>query len=141
MLGPLLFLLYDSDIKNTAPDISIKLFADDTNIFICGKSLEQTMEQANSSLLPLSGWFSANKLSRSIEKTAYSIFGKQEDSRQKPKIQLFNTDIKHVDCCKYLGVFVDSNLNWKDHTDYIYKKLSNSLVYFISYEIKLAQMY
>jgi len=101
----------------------MKLFADNINIFICGKSLEQAMEKANSSLLALSGWFSANKLSLSIEKTAHSIFGKQEDSSQEPKIQLFNTDIKHVDCCKYLGVFVDSNLNWKDQIDYIYKKI------------------
>jgi len=34
VLGPLLFLLYINDIANAVPDQAIKLFADDTNLFI-----------------------------------------------------------------------------------------------------------
>ena len=34
VLGPLLFLLYLNDAKNAAPPNTIKLFADDTNIFV-----------------------------------------------------------------------------------------------------------
>jgi len=37
MLGPLLFLLYVNDIANAVPDQTIKLFADDTNLFIASK--------------------------------------------------------------------------------------------------------
>ena len=33
-LGPLMFLIYINDIGNSAPGLSIKLFADDTNLFI-----------------------------------------------------------------------------------------------------------
>ena len=33
VLGPLLFLLYVNDIANAVPDESVKLFADDTNLF------------------------------------------------------------------------------------------------------------
>ena len=32
--GPLLFLIYVNDIHNAIPKVNIKLFADDTNIFI-----------------------------------------------------------------------------------------------------------
>ena len=37
VLGPLLFLLYVNDIANAVPDQNIKLFADDTNLFIASK--------------------------------------------------------------------------------------------------------
>jgi len=37
VLGPLLFLLYLNDIANAVPDQTIKLFADDTNLFIASK--------------------------------------------------------------------------------------------------------
>jgi len=36
VLGPLLFLLYANNISNSVPNASIKLFADDTNIFVHG---------------------------------------------------------------------------------------------------------
>ena len=41
VLGPLLFLIYVNDIKNVTPDISIRLFADDTNVFLHNKSCDQ----------------------------------------------------------------------------------------------------
>ena len=39
ILGPLLFLLYVNDIGNAVPNGSVKLFADDTNLFIFGESI------------------------------------------------------------------------------------------------------
>ena len=38
VLGPLLFLVYVNDIQNSVPEAKLKLFADDTNLFIFGKS-------------------------------------------------------------------------------------------------------
>jgi len=32
--------------------------------------------------------------------------------------------IQKVQCCKYLGILIDSNLKWKDHINYLYNKLS-----------------
>jgi len=34
VLGPLLFILYVNDIHNAVPDVNIRLFADDTNLFM-----------------------------------------------------------------------------------------------------------
>jgi len=34
VLGPLLFLLYINDICNAIPNANVKLFADDTNLFL-----------------------------------------------------------------------------------------------------------
>ena len=34
VLGPLLFLIYINDIGNSVPVACVKLFADDTNLFV-----------------------------------------------------------------------------------------------------------
>jgi len=47
VLGPLLFLIYINDICTVVPGGNIKLFADDTNIFITSKTLCQLQEVAN----------------------------------------------------------------------------------------------
>ena len=40
VLGPLLFLLYINDICASVPNQQLKLFADDTNLFIFGRDLK-----------------------------------------------------------------------------------------------------
>jgi len=43
VLGPMLFLLYVNDISNSVPNASIKLFADDTNLFVHGITLDNVI--------------------------------------------------------------------------------------------------
>jgi ribonucleases P/MRP protein subunit RPP40 len=38
VLGPLLFLLYINDISNAVRRVKVRLFADDTNLFISSRS-------------------------------------------------------------------------------------------------------
>jgi len=46
VLGPLLFLLYINDIGYCCPGIPVRLFADDTNIFVYGISIEVLQSHA-----------------------------------------------------------------------------------------------
>ena len=50
MLGPLLFLLYINDIANSVPDRNIKLFADDTNLFISTTNQSEHNSIANKAM-------------------------------------------------------------------------------------------
>jgi len=63
VLGPLLFLIYVNDIANASPNSNIKLFADDTNVFVYGKCLSETNLKAENVVNELNEWFTANKLS------------------------------------------------------------------------------
>jgi len=51
VLGPLLFLLYANDIYNAIPSTKIKLFADDTNLFLHDKNLTVLYSKANDNLI------------------------------------------------------------------------------------------
>jgi len=122
VLGPLLFLLYVNDVGNSVPNIPVKLYADDTNLFIYGKTTDILINDAQSGLTKLIKWFSDNKLSLSVDKTCFSAFGVPDCDKNKLKLKINNDDIKQVKSTKYLGIIIDSNLTWEDHIDYLYKK-------------------
>ena len=76
ILGPLLFLLYVNDIVNISTILFPILFADDTNIFVNGKSLTDIANTLNNELSKLVMWLNVNKLSLNIDKTHFMIFKK-----------------------------------------------------------------
>ena len=59
---------------NSANDLDIHLFADDSNIFCTDKSLLRLETWANAQLVEVHNWLWANKLSLNIEKSNCIIF-------------------------------------------------------------------
>ena len=66
VLGPLLFLIYIDDIQYCLCDTSLHLFADDTNLFVSGKTVHETVVKANACIEALQLWFLANRLSLNL---------------------------------------------------------------------------
>jgi len=58
----LLFLVYVNDIKMAAPGEQIKLFANDTNLFISGCAIGDVNLSANIKLNQLCDWLTAKQL-------------------------------------------------------------------------------
>jgi len=85
----------------------VKLYADDTNLFIFNQDIGLTALSitANEYLSHLSQWFVANKLSLNLDKTCLVTFGTQREYKFDIKIGTVN--ITNVDHCKYLGVYID----------------------------------
>ena len=74
VLGPLLFLIYINDIASVNHNFKIRLFADDSNLFIYHKDLVTLFQITNTMLSHLNDWFLANKLSINFDKTNYMLF-------------------------------------------------------------------
>ena len=74
VLGPLLFLIYVNDISTAVSDNSLRLFADDTNLFIFGSDLSELETTANDYLKKMEEWFVANKLNLNVEKHVTPCF-------------------------------------------------------------------
>ena len=74
ILGPLLFIIYVNDIFNVSHLLSFVLYADDTSVLIKGKHVEELISTLIKSLILLTRWLNANKLSLNVEKTYYMMF-------------------------------------------------------------------
>ena len=73
ILGPLLFLLYVNDMAYVSNLLFSILFADDTNVFISGKNIENLTQIMNNELEKLAKWLQVNKLSLNVDKTFYDL--------------------------------------------------------------------
>ena len=131
ILGPLLFILYVNDICNCSNLFKFILFADDTNIFYSSESATNFVEIVNCELAKLAEWFRANKLSLNVNKTHFILFGNKSKSSldAKPDIKIEGNVIERVLSTKFLGVYIDEDLNWKQHAFQISKKVSKALVF------------
>jgi hypothetical protein len=68
ILGPLLFLLYISDLGNIFNKLTPVLFADDSNLIVTGKNIKEIEDNAKQELPRLIEWLNANRLSLNIKK-------------------------------------------------------------------------
>ena len=113
-----MFLIYVNDIAFKCPYGLIRLFADDTNIFIEHSNMQSLMDNAKVIVEYLDNWFKANKLTLNINKTNFMIF--TTDSKRSKIIipntlQVGNLLINRISHTKYLGLIIDGKLSWREH--------------------------
>ena len=127
ILGPLLFLVYINDLPNCLQFTSARLFADDTNITVSGKSIEEMERTINLDLLNVKEWLLANKLSLNIVKTEYLMIGSPHNIKHlssEPNVCVGNESIERVQVTKALRVQLDEHLAFNSHVDHISGKIS-----------------
>ena len=149
VLGPLLFLLYVNDFHCCSDIFDFHLFAHDANLFYKNKSLSILQTNINTELSNIHIWLCANKLSLNIEKSNLVIFHSPQKKLQSHYFYLAinNNQLKREFCIKYLGILIDSNLNWKHQVECIATKIRRTigilckLRYFVGLYILLSLYY
>ena len=126
ILGPALFILYINDMCNVSMLMKSIVFADDTNLFYSGDNLSQVCETVSTELDKLHSWFQVNKLSLNISKTNVMIFGNKQ-CEDNHVVSINGMDINMVYVTKYLGVHIDSHLNWCEHINHIKSNISKNV--------------
>jgi len=128
VLGPLLFLLYINDLHNAIKHCSTIHFADDTSLILKNKSLKQLKKYLNFDLKNLSKWLKANMISLNTSKTELLLFRHpNKNINYNVKAKINGKLIKPSKFVKYLGVYIDPNLNWKYNTKILASKLSRAV--------------
>ena len=128
ILGPLLFILYVNDLQRALKQATSSLFADDTSIYYSHSDIKQLEATLNSELQSLDIWMKSNKLSVNISKSNYLIFHpSQENLRLNLTLKYDDQILVQKQHVKFLGVYLDENLSWKIHINYISKKYQNLL--------------
>lgn len=130
VLAPLLFNLYINDLLQlSALHGKIAAFADDARLICVAPTQELLYKQANEDFKLMRKWLSDNLLTLNLDKTNYIDF-----SYNKHNTLHDNNNIDGITKCettKYLGVIMDSKLNWKAHTEHLKKKLRKTIYTFV----------
>ena len=127
VLGPLLFLLYINDLHRAIKFSRVYHFADDTNLLRVSDSPKQLQKHLNIDLKFLYKWLLANKISLNCSKTELIIFKKPNHAiNHNFRLKLNGHLLESSDSIKYLGVYLDSTLNWKHHCEILSKKLKRA---------------
>ena len=74
ILGPILFLLYINDFKNSSLILKFFLFADDTSTLLINKDIKEIEKTYNNELENVKNWLDSNKLSLNVDKSNLVIF-------------------------------------------------------------------
>lgn len=129
VLGPLLFILYTNDLPNTLSNSKAILFADDTTIYYSNKDIKTLYTNINKDLIVLNDWFKTNKLSLNVSKTQYILFNKKRQTHinEELKILIGQENVNKVECTKFLGLFIDQNLDWNKHIQHCKSKISSGI--------------
>ena len=134
-LGPLLFILYVNDFPQVSPVLNSILFADDTTIGFSHENFNTLVEQLNYELVRVRNWTLANRLTLNVSKTNAIIFSNRfVPDNLDFSFHLDNNDINIVQEVKFLGVYIDSKLNFRKHINCITGKIARNTGIF--YRIK-----
>ena len=104
-------------------------FADDTSIFISGKTARTLFDKGNDELCNIDNWLVANKLFLNANKTK-CVYFKTANSKTPPSdlnLVIRNIPIERVSSVRVLGTIIHENLSWKEHMLALKSKLRASL--------------
>ena len=123
ILRPLLFLLYVNNLPNPSNVLVLIMFADDIFFFFFFfelSNINRLLKTANEELIKINKCFSANQLSLNVGKTKFSLFNKSVKKysipSHLPTLKINNHNIERVNTMKFLGVLLDDDLSWKEHS-------------------------
>lgn len=124
-LGPLLFLLYINDVPLTT-NFNTTLYADDTYLMLSDTNLDKLEKRVNTELEKIDEWLIQNKLSLNYSKTNYLLINK--DPRKKVesefKLNIRDNVLNRYESVKYLGLYIDQNINWNQHIMFVNNQIA-----------------
>lgn len=124
ILGPLLYIVYTNELPNTI-DHNMVQFADDTTVIFSIDDGENTSNEICVTLDYLQMWFAANNLLLNVDKTQLVRFSYQKDWTPTQYI-CDKMSLKTQKTAKFLGLTIDSRLDWAGHVDSLAKSLAQN---------------
>ena len=129
VLSPFLWnLVLDSLLKSfpTWPD-PITAFADDLSLVVIGLDLSTLVYISQEHIRTCEAWCHTKGLTISHVKTQAVIFCRNKKLRLPRPLKVNNQPVPYVPTAKYLGVTLDSKLNWKAHIQAASAKATSTL--------------
>lgn len=121
ILGPLLYLIYTSDLP-VMENIKVATFADDTALMATGSNVVQSTTKLQEANNAITNWCKTWKIKLNETKSAHVNFTLKKIEDQ-PRVTLNNIEVPLENHAKYLGMTLDTKLRWKEHVKIKRKEL------------------
>ena len=140
ILGPLLFLVYINDIVNDI-DCNIKLYADDTSLFIVVEDEYAAASKLNSDIETINNWSVQWLVNFNAKKTEAMTVSKKSVKPHHPPLYMNDDMISEVESHKHLGLIFHEDGSWHFHVNKIIEKITPRLNLFRALKFKLKRKY
>ena len=133
ILGPLFFIVYINDFSQASTVFKFITYADDTSLvstlgsFTNGTNNPNTEHMINTELHNIAEWLELNKLTLNINKTKYMICQMPNKKVIVPTLTIDGVNIERVQHFNFLGLILDTHLNWYKHIEKIANKCSRTI--------------
>ena len=125
--GPLLFLVYITEIPSISQKLIPTMFADDCTLSLIGNDMVSMVEECNRELQAFKLWSDSNRLTINVSKTHCLLISNIFSEIPPGSLLINEQEIDLVQCVKFLGIFIDSGLKFDSHIEYISGKISKSI--------------
>lgn len=115
VLGPLLFLIYLNDITHVVKHCQIRMFADDTSLFIEVDDRMEAANKVNEDLTAISLWAKTWLVTFSPPKSESLIISNKTRIEGHPPIYMDGRVLTEVTHHKHVGVTISRDLSWNKH--------------------------
>lgn len=123
VLGPLLFIIYINDIVDGI-NCNIRLFADDTSIYVIIDDHTIAVDHRNSDLNRISNWANTWQVNFNPNKTETVLFTRKFNTNPKPTLDMNDTPVQEVNNHKHLGLTLQDDCSWSIYFNEIVNKVS-----------------
>ena len=118
ILGPLLFLIYINDIVNEL-QASVRLFADDTSLYIIVENPNTAATILNHDLNRIDTWAAQWLVDFNAAKTISQILSLKRNPPLHPPLYMNGIHITDASSHTHLGLTFTNNCNWTEHINNI----------------------
>lgn len=118
VISPILFSIMINDIYSELPlDMGRSLFADDGAIWKRGRNGEFIKRKLQNGINQVEQWGTKWGFKFSVEKTKVMLFTNKKKDKE-CKVEMYGTNLEKVECFRFLGVYFDTKLTWREHIKY-----------------------
>ena len=127
VLSTTLFLIAINDIMiSISLPVQANLYADDFVIYSKGTNIKTLESLIQQTINNIDTWTNSSGFKLSFEKTKCVLFSRTNQTTQ-PLLTLKGEALSFSNNIKFLGVFFDHKLNWKDHLNHLVLNCTKSI--------------
>ena len=115
LFGPLLWNIFQNDMTYEIKNCKISMYADDHQLFVSGKSIQEVEKELNSDIENASKFYHDNVLIANKDKYQAMVIRENKPNDKEVEVKVNEIEIEQTSSMKLLGVSIDDRLNFTEH--------------------------